>query len=386
MQKASLKLHRLLSERKVCTAEHSAILSLEISFQSGNQAVPEENPAGTVAFNLGWTCRDQASDFGDALWLTVSTLPDDMDSDQNKSRVTCDAPMSKRLLTKMQEMNIFEGNNAYPPRPSTMLDHPEISKVLPSLQCLCTDIKEHQTRDPTTKSVAASKTALIGLLEDSSSSKHLISWYDEEHPGNISISLQDVLSKAKTLLCGIPPTDKMQLARILSVGVLQLHPTPWLERGWPSKDIFFFGIKDLSKERLQAPHLYYRIAAPKGFSVQQQEPFSHADHAPNAILYSLGIILIELAFERPLSELQEQGDTHPGDSASVTLHINAMRIADVIGKKLSVRYEKVVKRCLRCSFETEHMRSKLDDLDLQKPFVKSVICELDTCFEVVSRL
>ena len=211
------------------------------------------------------------------------------------------------------------------------------------------------------------------------------------------MSLQDALSQAPKLLCGIPPVNRMYLAKVLSEAVLQYHSTPWLGQEWRSADIMFFGIRDLNTDPLEAPYLRACLIRPEVFDISQEfrrnDPLacayttSYHDYsalAPNTLLYSLGIMLIELAFERPLHDMQEPYDVRPSDSPSLSFHRTALRLADVVGRKVNIKYQNVVQRCLRCNFDQNVLRHKLEDLEVRKAYFQTVVCELERCYEAAA--
>jgi hypothetical protein len=173
--------------------------------------------------------------------------------------------------------------------------------------------------------------------------------------------------------------DKMFVATILATAVLQYQSTPWLREELQSSDVLFFGAQDSSQITLDdiyicAPLLFN--TTPNGDS-QSQRP--SAIPAPNTLLYSLGVMLIELALERPVSYPEDNGG---GEGQILSRHQSVKQDAQAVSRKLGTRYGIVVQRCLECRFDT--VQSKLEDEDLQRAFYSSVICELDRCLQAVS--
>ena len=380
VQKASKQLHEVLTNLRSCTAEHSVAISLEIS----QEQRPSKFLDGSIGFDLAWSCIGEGQSVEDRFWMTVKTLLDDTKhtcAKTSKLSQPADQPIQTQLTSALRSVQNHASRPAHSSHSFAQMGPSTTLQInAPSIRSICTDVRPKRKERPDNDS----EPQCIGMLQDSSSSRHLIFPSFSNSPNDAPLSLQDALSQARSLLCGIPPIDRMRLARTLAVAVLQLHPTPWLNAEWRSKDILFFGIKDLDRDPLPAPFLSVRDLTSGNTSTQQMKSHDYSALGPNMVLYSLGIILIELAFERPLIDLQEPSDIQPGDPASFALHKTAVRLADKVGKKIHVRYETVVKRCLRCNFETGSMQSELGDSNLQKAFYKLVVCELERCFRAAA--
>ena len=377
VQKASRNLHEVLSNPLSCRAEHSVALSLDII----NTQDVSENPGKTIIFGLVWKCQSQTPSANEALSLAIETQLEEATAHVRESANLVHEPLKDPLITSLREVNIHSPVSGQ----SNLLIPEAISaRDTPLIRDICMEMRDHRKQQKQPQLISDSNKRCIGLLQDSPDYKHLLFCGPEDESSHMTISLQDALRKARTLLCGIPPIDRMHLARTLSIAVLQLHPTPWLENTWQSEDILFFGIEDLDREPLAAPHLATRFIGPKKSNSGRAEISNQPALVPNATLYSFGIILIEIAFERPLADMLEPSDSSPGDPISVSLHRAVIRLADVIGKKIHVGYERVVKRCLWCNFETKSMNTRLDDRDLQEAFYKFVVCELDRCFQAIA--
>ena len=354
-------------------------ISLEIKHEQGTP----ECPRSTVSFDLAWDCLTSAESADESFWLAVETQLDDADAQDREYKQSTDESVESRLVTSLRKIDVHASSSGISD-PSNPPDNQKASNTsVPLIRDICTEIRRQHQLQPQQKQENYSSHQCIGLLHDPGNSKHLLFRGPGNNSSRVSMSLQDALRKARTLVCGIPPVDRMHLARTLSVAVLQLHPTPWLDKEWCSEDILFFGIQDLNKESLEAPYLSTHVIASSEANCRRKIS-SPSALVPNIILYSLGIILIELAFERPLTDMLELGDSVPGEPVSIALHRAAIRLADVIGKKVHVGYERVVKRCLWCNFETRSMHARLEDQDLQEAFYKFVVCELDRCFRAVA--
>jgi hypothetical protein len=199
-----------------------------------------------------------------------------------------------------------------------------------------------------------------------------------------SMSLSDVLLATNTTR-GMWIPDKLRLARLLSMAVLRFHSTPWLGEVWRSQDVFFFGSEELSQNSLGPPYLSARF--PEASEKPTGQPISgHQANqnfrslAPNNVLFSLGVILLELGFERPIRDLQEPEDQKDGQANEYTEYFTARRLAlsRAVSRKLGPRYSRLVNRCLFCDFGLGG-EYELDSTELQNEFFQEVVCKLAMC-------
>jgi len=370
VQRASRKLYELLSNQWGCPAEHLANISL-------GAGVPDTGKDG-IRFYLRWECLQctEPATSNKPVWLAAETFPN--------SAVTTPhtTPQGQSHGPSKSAQDLVEAIGGLLKRDNAMLTPTPFlaaSRIdLKSTPNLCARFKS-QSLEPTDG-------ASLGFLQDADASEHMIFPCREPFECQASMSLRDALCQASKLLCGIPPVNRMHLAKVLSEAILQYHSTPWMDSEWRSTDVLFYGIQDLNKDSLDTPYLracsMKAGSSPRATMVLSQHDYSVL--APNKLLYSLGIMLIELAFERPLKDMQESQEIIASDSPSVSFHRTALRLADVVGKKVNVKYETVVKRCLRCNFDQDSSQLELDELGWQKAYHRTVVCELERCFEAAA--
>lgn len=385
MHNASRDLYTVLSTSWSCPAEHSANIALEI--------VPPEDPTARVQFTLAWTCSGNGQpeeNVVEPLWLRIETCLDEPGI-TDKPYKEGSQSRADGLLAVLRNLQVEENSHSRSTSsseaaiPTNMQIEPEES--LDMIKDLCLHLRhkeQHQLQQPNLETSAHS----IGYLQTKHNLKHSLYHHLDQNPRYQSLSLSDALIQAQSLLCGIPPVDRMHLAKALSMAVLHFHSTPWLDQIWQSTEVLFFGVQDLSQDLnpLSKPFLGPRpvrsIDQGKQKQAEQREVYSAL--APNTLIYSLGVMLIELAFERPLSALQSPIDKHSGESPSLTLHRTVLRLADLVGKKVNIKYEIVVKRCLRCNFGQNSPEVDLERVSMQRAFYRNVVCELEKCFDAAN--
>ncbi|KAL3418591.1 hypothetical protein PVAG01_10307 [Phlyctema vagabunda] len=230
----------------------------------------------------------------------------------------------------------------------------------------------------------------IGYFQKDGPCKHLISFAApvSVHGYTEPISLFSVietmsnrLEKDQYLQC-----DILRLAARLASAVLQFHATPLLQGFWQSDDVIFFGndnrpahTTDTDSISIASPHLNVKVSSPKS-AVLLEERSQNLESATkhvirNPYLFSLGVTLIELAFQAPLRSLYKSEDLTDGQPNIMSDISAANRLSQTISSSLGIPYGKVVRKCLACDFGQDV--SDLKDAKLQAVFYQDVVCELE---------
>lgn len=173
-----------------------------------------------------------------------------------------------------------------------------------------------------------------------------------------------------------PQYDRLCLAKILALAVLQYYTTPWLTIAWRSEDILFFNDQRAntvaSGPNFSRPHLNVRVIAPN----QRKDEGSKAPRslAPNSLLFGLGVVLLEIAYSAPLKSLQQPCDLENGIENQYTDFFTTRRLVNSIGREMGSSYGTIVKKLLHCDFGCG---DDLSNRDLQAGYYRDVVCELD---------
>lgn len=92
----------------------------------------------------------------------------------------------------------------------------------------------------------------------------------------------------------------------------------------------------------------------------------------NSFLFRLGVLLLELAFEKPLQELRNSDDER--DGPAIADFNTAMRTRTEVASIFGQPYAKIVGQCLKCNFSSGH--SDLHEQELQNDVHRDVVCRL----------
>ncbi|KAI9800285.1 MAG: hypothetical protein M1833_003399 [Piccolia ochrophora] len=375
-------LYRDLTTACALHSEHLAHFSLLPIHSSVEDASMSE-----IRFTIAFAALklDNLSSYDPPLWLTVESKIDAESRDHGDN--TEDALSNLMKALEYHESLEDDRGPPLPPKKSVKfhLDKDRGTEssstrdpIDPLLPNLCTQNNFCQHVQICSERPASSTSVCVGFLELSGTAKHFV----HLPPPSSTPHVQTSLSLAKLIALvserhrhdALPNYERVRLARLLSIAVLQLHATDWLRENWHSDDLLFYGINlDQTPSVLPTPYLNVSVKGPH--VPRSRVPTSSVrTFAPNPQLYGLGVILLELEYETPLRDLQQPEDVR-GEHASVYADFfTAERLSRSTKAPLGLRYYNVVKRCLKCDFGCG------DDLGksaLQEAFYRDVVCELE---------
>ena len=175
----------------------------------------------------------------------------------------------------------------------------------------------------------------------------------------------------------IPLHERVHLAKCLAIAVLQYHATPWLTTSWRSEDVYFFGLENASSMQtdlsLSSPHLNVKVKGPNG-QFSRASTISPHKLARNALLFSLGVVFLEIAHSSTFETLQRPVDLMNGQENLYTEFFVARRLAKYEYSVLGPRYHKIVERLVECDFGCG---DDLSSRQLQAAVHNEVVCPLE---------
>ncbi|PMD42142.1 hypothetical protein L207DRAFT_564528 [Hyaloscypha variabilis F] len=409
---ASAQLHQALEQACKIHEKHTAHFRLE------SKNVTIDRPGGPIVrFNMAFAhCSSRAPITLEPVWIAVdSTFSEALSASPQKARTksqqeaqdrlvelsgalkrenstSCPSPV-KRVKGRTVRFDTTASSAARPGMTTTRTTTTTTTTFLRSFLtdstlpdfCIQRDFcKQLEGYGPNTLF-----DQYIGFLEKSGPYKHLVCFAP---PITTTSSRQSFsLSQIIHTVSKNPHADhflqyeRLRLGRQLASAVLQFHATPMLKDSWCSDDVVFFGT-DASSTAITSPHLSVQLG--KINSIHSEKRLWAENTAKTALtthpfirnpyLFTLGIILIELARQAPLSALREQHEV-ARDGPTYESKFSAFEVADRVsknlGSSLGASYAKVVRKCLGCDFgegETD-----LSDPGLQAVFYRDVVCELE---------
>jgi hypothetical protein len=227
-------------------------------------------------------------------------------------------------------------------------------------------------------------TQAIGSFEMSRGSRHLI-YIDSKHQAlRESSTIPELRSLHQVLrsivgddsIVAIALVNRVRLAKQLARAVLHFQATAWLRDSWHSQKILVTRESPADCCPSSDPALNAYVTA-KVSSLEDSQSVSNIAPNPlvvrNRLLFSLGIVLLELAFQKSIDELataQDQIEATPEDVQYRTSDRLSKRLSQVMGPC----YAEVVRKCINCDFAQGY---DLTQDKLQEAFYRTVVCVLD---------
>ncbi|KAL4897872.1 purine and uridine phosphorylase [Aspergillus ambiguus] len=225
----------------------------------------------------------------------------------------------------------------------------------------------------------------IGLLGDNETCKHLAYMAKQTNSITTSASLSQLIA-----LSGTDSTERMglyervRLARHLAMAVLYYHATPWLNKAWRSDDVHFLGGRDslLRHPQQVLPYMSTSIRTSSSIQSQNQSPEYH-HIIRNPVLFGLGVMFLELAYQAPLRTLQQPIDLQKGETQGFADYFTAHRLVDHSYRMVSKSFKMIIKKCLHCDFGHD---SDFSSPALQEAFYHDVVAGLEKLEEIFREL
>lgn len=220
----------------------------------------------------------------------------------------------------------------------------------------------------------------LGYLTAANGLHFLFFYSARPSPGHGSHSLHDMLSQADSELGGPSPEARFQMASHLAAMTLYLHSSPWLSSAWTSRDIYLSHSVESDKVyMLDIPCVQIRW----GKLVNQRSiPGPETSLSTSSLLWTLGTLLIEVAFAASLWQLELTEDITQDLSGHERQYLTVMRLSKIVSRKLGSRYAKVVRFCLSQDFEDQRL-ADVEELELNAVICQNIVEELDRCLSVV---
>lgn len=220
----------------------------------------------------------------------------------------------------------------------------------------------------------------IGFLHLSGESKHLL--YIDSKAQLITHGLApSALTSLFNVLKNEPRDDasefslrsRIGLARQLATAILQFQSTPWLGETWRSQKVLISrNQQDAKASDISQAFISAQIEGPNS-SLERAQSLPSPLIVRNRLLFGLGVMLLELAFQKPLVEMIKDSDmdaTHTGNTEFLT----ADRLSRQVSSHMGPRYAEVTKKCIHCYFASGN---NLKQPKLQAEFYQDVVCELE---------
>ena len=392
VQTAASQLYEALGAACTKHSEHQAHLSLEPAYEKSRPQVrfriAFRQRASSIIDQSGCSFFTVESSVTGSLVASDSTIP--INHLQQALKRTLDN-VGKETATKCEPKKLKKKAVRFrSPSPARVL--PIQASVVPdpvSLPALVNLCKHSNLCNQLQNFLAHARLGqCIGFLEHCSKSKHLIYLDSREEsisrtlnastPAQGSMTLTNLLSQLGTgsAVVSLSVYERLKLGRQLSQAVLHFNATPWLKTNWSSSDILIYGIDlrtDANRAQSNEPYLNVAVKGPM-VPLSRSSTFPTRTLIRNHLVFGLGVMLLELAYQAPLLSLQKATDVDAYEESN-TLYYIADRVRHATSRMIgSPRYAEVARKCVQCDFGRG---SDLNDASLQDVFFREVVQELE---------
>ncbi|KAI8723138.1 hypothetical protein NCS52_00168900 [Fusarium sp. LHS14.1] len=378
IQSASLRLYNTFAQRWSCTKHprHAASISLVEINKSGKSNVKENR----IKFNVAIASEVGPTKAPDSLiWLEVETIdprtPKALETAQPRTTDEDAWEHTVQGMTKHAHRASPESSGSVDTE--NLVDSSQTSNAnsfidLEMIEDLC---RLFQIPRPICSSTCVGYITYSGLhhfylspperqtLGQQTSLAEIITWISEDE-----------------FTRSLPRTTMVHLASSLAAAVLQYHSTPWLPNTWESRHVLFRGsgnlLEDVSSVSSTSP--YFRVGFSTGpkttpqASTRVSPPPTPSSLARNAILFRLGIILLELGYSQPWPHLRNRLlSTLPPQSQTDYDAAEKLAQAPLLRDRMGPKFSTIVRKCLGCDFGLGE--SDLASEELQGTFLVDVV-------------
>lgn len=213
--------------------------------------------------------------------------------------------------------------------------------------------------------------------------RHLI-YRDNSTSGPTSrISLEGILARPDKQ-CLLPRLERLKIAYVLSLSLLHFgsYSTSWFQERWRSRDVFFFiELQNQLQKYGTTLDPYVVPCFPTSDRGMPPPPTPSSGIARNEQLFSLALVLIEIAFSDTLSKIYEPAKIPTTKGDDIVEFMKAKMILDsgMLMREMGLAYSQVVSRCLYCDFGIDG--ADFSKKELQEIFYEKVVCELENGFK-----
>ncbi|KAI8679353.1 hypothetical protein NCS57_00213300 [Fusarium keratoplasticum] len=382
IQSASLRLYNTFAQRWSCTKHprHAASISLVDLNKSGKSNVTENG----IKFNVAIASEVGPAKVPDSLiWLEVETV----DARTPKAVETAEPKTSDKDTWENTIQRMTKHAHWASPESSGSLDTENLANSsqtsnadsiidLEMIEDLC---RLFQIPRPICSSTCVGYITYAGL-------HHFYLTPPERQPPGQQTSLAEIITwiSEDEFTRSLPRTTMVHLAGSLATAVLQYHSTPWLPKTWESSQVLFCGsgdnLEDASSISSTSPYFRVGFANPETTSSKEldRNPAGSLPEASNrvfptptpsslarnAILFRLGIILLELGYSQPWPHLRNRlFSTLPPQHQTDYDAAEKLAQTPLLRNRMGPRFSTIVRKCLGCDFG-------LGESDLRERFLR----------------
>lgn len=394
IQAAAKRVYEVLTTACKLHTKHHARLSLNPIYALSTMGTE-------IKFQIAYRhlAQTQVQDRRDVLWFVVESIsggnisptlvPTQLQATPYSPKTSSKRPASPILKTLQRsggsQIKRVRIRSPSPPAPVSSSSAPAASQSAPvnlpdlgTMNDFCTQLRACFNKNH-------GNGTCIGWLENSARWKHRV--YHSLGPSRPTTQSQDDANTLASLLTSLASNrnrdhslsilQRIRLAKLLSTAMLNFNATPWMPSSWSSQDIVLYNMPTKKKDRAKEPDVFVEVPVREQAGITLNQPGSFDSLAPfvrNSTLFSLGVLLLEIAYEAPLQAMREASDSTPGyPAATADLKTAFRQSLEVATTGLGNKYSDIVTKCLYCDFG---QGPDLSNPGLQNAIHREVVSEL----------
>ncbi|KAI2618441.1 hypothetical protein GGR54DRAFT_155856 [Hypoxylon sp. NC1633] len=167
------------------------------------------------------------------------------------------------------------------------------------------------------------------------------------------------------------------IAASVSWSILHLGGTPWLGDCWDEEqtNIFLERSQEARNVLSRHPCISYAFSSPAILGGQAADEFKRL--IPNPTIFALGILLIELCINKPITRIQREGSSTMSDSL-LDRYQTALGELDEVYSLAGDSYGYAAERCVKCSFPGRY--NDFDISQFRRQFYDAVVAPVQATY------
>lgn len=161
------------------------------------------------------------------------------------------------------------------------------------------------------------------------------------------ITLEELLSHTQKL--SLNRKQRFRLAVVLAASILQLQTTPWLTEKLAKRDIYFEYLE--GKVLADQPYIYHFFPStkqPPTTLLDAEAAHMHTGFATRTSLINLGILLLELCFNRTIETIEYRDEFFSdGKPHNYTDYLTAIRWNSEVEDEAGLDFQNAIQCCLK---------------------------------------
>lgn len=193
------------------------------------------------------------------------------------------------------------------------------------------------------------------------------------------ISSQEQFNQQQNTFTSLSAKQRFGIAASVAWSVLHLSGSPWLGNQWDDKQASIFLEKSQGDREILSRHpcALYIFSPP---TTPEEPPTNNFKHLiPNIIVFSLGILLIELCINKSFTEIRHTDGNSISDSL-LDDYQTALSKLDEVYRLAGDSYGDAVARCVKSEFQGRDIYKNFEFAQFRQQFYDAVVAPVQATY------